>query len=237
MGTRPSSDSDMTDTLDHAEAQSAPLVGFLTDSLGDPSYFGVNSWIQVFYLVAGAAAAIIAVLALRQSANLARASFFFTLLEYWKNIDDARSEFGTRYGEIDTAVRLENPLASDAEKARLIQEKCAKFLKSLRSRSKDETNANRENDRNVYLNLIKYFSFIESIGLYVRMQYIPFVPVYSLFKQAILASGDMFIDHVEDWQKEPGMPPGLYRNALYLIRKTQRRERVRKIIPKRFRKE
>lgn len=68
LGNSASGDSDITDAPNHAEARSAPLVGFLMDSLGAPTYFGVNSWIRVLYLVAGAAAAIFAVLALRQSA-------------------------------------------------------------------------------------------------------------------------------------------------------------------------
>lgn len=226
----------MTDAPNHAEAQSAPL-GFLIDSLGDPTYFGVNSWIQVFYLVAGATAAIIAVLALRQSANLARASFFFTLSEYWNRIDAARSEFGARYGAIDTAVRLANPLASDAEKERLIKAECTELLRGLRSSAKNKVNPTWKDDEKVYMNLIHFFSFIEEIGVYVRKKYVPFAPVYSVYKQAILLSGVMFDEHVKEWQQEPGVTLGLFRNALYLIRKTRRRERFREIIPKWIRKE
>jgi hypothetical protein len=105
-------------------------------------------------------------------------------------------------------VALNNELRPTASYNRPISQVFADKLREMRQAGTPE-----------YSGVLRYCSFFEAAGLMVRHGYVPIKDIAALFSGAILFMEECFAQHIHERQREPGVPPGLYENALDLIRR------------------
>jgi hypothetical protein len=81
--------------------------------------------------------------------------------------------------------------------------------------------SNKEPEK--YHVLSRLMNFFETAGMLVKRGYVSIDDIDGLFRGPIIQTGLMFTVHIEEKQKEKGIPPGLYENALFLIGKLRDR--------------
>lgn len=202
-----------------ATTAGAPHPDWFSQFLGPPQILGANSWFEVAYWFGGALIAVIAVAALRQRTRQARATFLLHLYERWEALEDPRRQTYVIYKTLRDEVLRDH---SDLEDKHRIEK--------LRSTCKDRVQEIERSDQETYHAFVAYLIFFETIGLFVRNDYVPLRDMLELYKGPILEIDIMFCDHINEWQKRANTPDGLLRNVLYLIRRTRRRERIREIL-------
>lgn len=79
-----------------------------------------------------------------------------------------------------------------------------------------------ENISGDYSALMTMCAFFETVGLLVRQDYVAVEDIDALFRGPILDLGIYFLPHIEDRQKEKGVPSGLYENAVYLMTRIEK---------------
>ncbi|GEM_PF-3436623 len=187
------------------------IEAFLTRWLGDPT--GAHSWLELLSWIAALIIAALAAFSLRRQSLDGRASFLLSLYERWEALDASRKKFAVLSKEIRRAT-----LAAHAE----LQEKHR--AEHLRRAFLDKLQTLQTNDEEKLRDLLSVLTFFEVLGTYVRNRYLPIRDVGQLFKGPILEMEMVFRDFIDEWQKQAHMPPGLFTNALYLMRRTRRRE-------------
>ena len=111
-------------------------------------------------------------------------------------------------------VGAEHARLDDNAKARKIGEEFAKDLKAL-----------RDSELENYLVVLRMCGFFETVGLMVKKEYVALDDITSLFKGSIIAMGTYFSRHIEERQKEMGVPGGFFENALYLVDEVENLEK------------
>lgn len=189
---------------------------WLTTLLGNPGIVGAKSWMQAFYWSAGALLAVFAWMALKQRVYQARASFLLQLYGDWCRLEKIRDHMYRLREEISKEVFRDHSDYEDKHR-----------MEQLRSRWKDHIDAVKKDDQEQYIQFLAYLCFFENVGLMVRRRYVPLKDILHMYKGPILDVGDMFTLHIHDWQKRANVPDGLFENTLYLVKRTQRRNRMR----------
>jgi len=195
------------------------FANFLNEMLGSPRVFGTDSWFEVFYWGTGALIAVIALVALRQRVSQARANFLLQLFERWESLSEPRKKMNAKYDAIKKDFFKEQAEFQDQQVLKDLREECKLHVDRMRTKNKP-----------LYDQLIQYIGFFEAAGVMVRNRYIPLGIIIQLYKGPIFDVDVMFQLHIKEWQKRKGVPPGLFRNLLYLIKRTRRRDQIKSAI-------
>lgn len=175
---------------------------------GEPSFWETAAWIA--QVVIALTAVIGAIFAGRQLRAVRRVSQANLLLELDSRFDSAemrsaRELFSKMTDDIQTIVSGQNPQMNDAAKLSLCAEEWRDTLASLRT-----------SDEGAYIQLIGFLGFFETMGMMVHKQYISEEDVFDLFKGPIVDTHQCFRLHIEQRQKEMGVPNGMFEHALRL---------------------
>lgn len=219
LGTAVGADMVIFPTEEISTAASNSIINWLNQTIGPPSKFGASSWFEAAYWIGGALAVIIAVIAIEQRTLQARATFLLHLYERWEGLEDQRKQVYETYRPMRNEVLRDHSDLEDKHR-----------IAKLRSTCKNCVDEIKKDDEDKYHAFVAYLSFFETIGLFVRNGYVPLKDMLQLYKGPILEIDIMFRDHIEEWQKHANTPDGLFGNVLYLIKKTQRRERIREAL-------
>ena len=195
------------------------IANFLNEILGSPRVFGADSWLEVFYWGTGALLAVMALIAFRQRVSQARATFLLQLFERWESLSEPRKKMHAKYEAIKKDFFKEQAEFQDQQ-----------VLENLRVECKIHVDRMRTKNKPLYDQLIQSLGFFEVAGVMVRNHYIPLRIIIQLYKGPIYAVDVMFRLHIEEWQNRKGVPPGLFENLLYLIKRTRRRDRIKSAI-------
>jgi hypothetical protein len=187
--------------------------------MADPS----PHWLEVAYWISQIVLTIIALIgafAVRTQINEARnarvaqlrtmnAHLLMELDKRWDSTEmrDARKLYSKSVAEIDAKLKsLGLPLDGANTRAAW-----TRFLADCRS--------NRRED---YQQLLLMPSFFETVGVMVKKEYIAEKDVIDLLAGPIIYIGLRFGDHIAERSQEPGVPKGLFENALNLYDKVRK---------------
>jgi hypothetical protein len=67
----------------------------------------------------------------------------------------------------------------------------------------------RENEPEDYLKLMSLCGFFETVGTMVKLEYIDKSAILNIYEGAIMSVGNCFREHIDQRQKEYGMPEGV----------------------------
>lgn len=145
--------------------------------------------------------------------QIARATFLLELDRRWDSpeMTDARTMFVSKRDAVKASTSVAAPLASDDEKQRMVSEAFKSELANMRK----DTAAD-------YLKIMRMVAFFETAGLMVDRKYIPADEIILLFKGPITEINVCFRAHIEQRQKEMGVPTGLYEHALNLASRLEK---------------
>jgi len=143
----------------------------------------------------------------KQEVRLANATFLLELDRRWDSpeMGQTRDLLLKLRDDISKLVSSKFPLASDAERSERIRDEFAVILRQM-----------REQDRVQYLVLLRICGFFETAGLMVKKGFISEDVILSLFKGPVLSIDTCFRAHIEERQKEMGVPKGFFEHALDL---------------------
>jgi hypothetical protein len=192
------------------------LEAILTQLFGDANAFGAHSWLELLTWPATLAIAFFAAWSLRRDSLQGRAAFLLSLYERWNELDKSREAFATLSREIRDAVRAAHGELRDEHQ-----------LVHLRTTALERLATIRRTEPDRFRLLISLLSFFEMLGAYAKNRYIPIRDVIQLYKGPILESEIIYSDFIAQWQQDAHMPPGLLTHALYLMKRTKRREEHR----------
>lgn len=147
-------------------------------------------------------------------AKQAQATLLLNLVDKWNSekMMEGRTSWSKKEMEIRREIFASNPNSSDKDVMRKLKERFRPIMSDL-----------RENDNEKYTSMLRVLSFFEIVGEQVKQQYVLLDDIDSLFRGPILEAGVIFQFHIEDRQKERGVPDGLFANALYLISEIEKR--------------
>ena len=183
-----------------------------------PETVGVDSWIWLGYLLGGAVVAVAALATLVHHNRQSKAEFLLRLYESWERMAEARDEFQATFRSGCESVKIGDLEVSDSARQRQLREHFRAEIREVRRQHDDR-----------FANFVEFLTFFELIGHYVKRRYVTFGEIDKLFKGPILSADLVFRDYiVNEWQQKSEVPPGLLSNALYLFRKTRRRENLRR---------
>lgn len=178
---------------------------------GDPWEYA--SWAaQVVIAVTAIAGAIFAGRQLQAVRRVSQATLLLELDSRFDSIEirEARELFSKMSDDIQTMISNENPQMNDEAKLNLCGERWRDLLSSLRTE-----------DEAAYIKLIGFLGFFETMGMMVQKDYISQEDVFDLFKGPIADAHQCFRLHIEQRQKELGVPNGLFEHALRLGKNAQ----------------
>jgi hypothetical protein len=179
----------------------------------DTTVLGAHSWLEAATWIAALVAAFIAAISLRRQSLQSRAALLLQLYERWETLDGPRKEFGTFYNHTRTETVKACTHLQQKYQDEQIRDRSKILLTDLLDKSDPKLSS-----------FIKYVSFFETLGTYVRNNYVSVLDVIYLYKEPILVIDIVFGDFVRVWQKRSHMPPGLFENALYLAEAVKARE-------------
>jgi hypothetical protein len=167
--------------------------------------------------IATLAIALFAAVSLRRQSLDGRAAFLLTLYERWNDLDDSRKEFAALTKEVRDEVRTNH---GGLQEKHQIQHLRSTALRKLSEIQQDTNPAQQVRFRY----LMSLLSFLEMLGTYAKNRYLPIRDIVQLYKGPILQAEVMFSDFIAQWQQDAHMPPGLFRYALYVMRRVKQRE-------------
>jgi hypothetical protein len=118
---------------------------------------------------------------------------------------EARSAFKKAQDEIKNLILTQCPRAGDLEKDTKTREQWGKKLAEMRDKNQED-----------YLKLMSVCFFFETVGMMVKLEYIDKAAIFGLFKGTILAVDNCFREHIDQRQKEAGVPTGYLENVIFL---------------------
>lgn len=98
-------------------------------------------------------------------------------------------------------------------------------IEKIRALSAAKIREFRDQDRDRYSKLMRLANFFETVGLTVKQNYVSSDDIDLLFRGPILDVDKFLRGFINEWQKEMGMPTGLYEHALYLADEIASRNR------------
>lgn len=146
----------------------------------------------------------------RQSLNIGWATLLLELDGRWEGheLRTARVEIQKMVEKLTDIVGLNNPRLGDDHKKQMLGEEFTKLLNDL-----------QETDISNYSTIMRVCGFFETVGVMVEKNYIPLNEIDRLFRGPILTIDTCFRPHIEERQKETGVPSGMYEHALSLADK------------------
>jgi hypothetical protein len=185
----------------------------LAQSLGDANVLGAHSWLEALAWGATVAAAFYAAMSLHQQSLQSKATLLLALYERWEHLSKQRAVFAALNKSVRAKMlRQHADLQSRHQEKRLREA----FLKALQEIPDD--------DKTKFQAFIAHLSFFETLGTYVKRGYIPLNDILLLYKGPILDVDIAFREYIEAWQKRAHVPPGLFANALSLMKRTRFKE-------------
>jgi len=136
-----------------------------------------------------------------------------SLYERWNELDPSKKEFTALYKEVRDKVRAAHGG---------LQEKHQ--IEHLKSAALDTLTAIQALDSVRFREIMSLLNFFEMLGTYTKNNYLPIRDVIQLYKGPILEAEIVCTAFIAQWQKDAHMPPGLFQHALYLMKRTKRRE-------------
>lgn len=185
---------------------------YLVSLLGDPSTVGAKSWLEALPWLAALFIAYVAGISLRRQSLQSRAALLLSLYERWDTIADERMLFADFFKPVQEKIQKEH---SDVKEVHQIKHLKDAFFEALPKKLEDEK---------FYFSFLKYASFIETLGVYVKNGYVSMRDVRQLYKGAILDFEIATRTYIDAWQEKLHVAPGLLENALYLMRRMRLRE-------------
>jgi len=150
-------------------------------------------------------------------ARQAQANSLLSLEERWNS--EPMRQARLRLIEVSSRLRdeafKENMHLKDDAALGKVQEKFTVELKKL-----------RKEDDTKYIELMRSLGFYETVGILVRRNYVAIEDVDLLLRGPIVDFGLYFTPHIEERQREKGVPPGLGENALLLVERIKSRARL-----------
>jgi hypothetical protein len=188
----------------------------------DHEWLEYASWIaQIIVAVIALAAAIVAGIAAfvawqqlgemtnyrRQRLKIANATLLMELDHRFDSgeLAEARKLIMKIAEEIGVAISTARPLVNDQEKLQRIIDEWTRRLADMRA-----------NDGDKYSLLLRLGGFFETVGMMVKREYVSKDDALGLFMGPIVMFGRNFKPHIEERQKEAGVPAGMFEHALYL---------------------
>jgi hypothetical protein len=141
-------------------------------------------------------------------ANQAQATLLLDLVEKWNSekMHESKSSFTETESKVKSDIYSQHHGLSDKEVMNKLKERFRGVIDDL-----------EKTDIQKYFTMMRMMSFFETVGKLVRRRYVALDDVDGLFRGPILDVGVAWVLHIKDKQKEKGVPPGLYENALFLI--------------------
>lgn len=127
---------------------------------------------------------------------------------------EARYKFQVFRREAEAALEAKGSFKHlpENDKKEALKDECAMRLAVL-----------REKDPGRYVAIFNLVGFLETVGMMVERNYIPFDDIYDLYAGAILLTDDVLGQHIVKRSEEPGMPAGFYGFFRSLVLKTKER--------------
>jgi hypothetical protein len=175
------------------------------------SVASLANWMQGAAWFGAVLAAVVAVMALLQRVDQARATFLLHLDDHWNRIRDARDVWRTIQNEIATRAKIDHSAYRDKHRMEELRRMCGAKMNELKT-----------SNPGYYWSLFECIGFFETAGLMVRRGYVPLSDMVGNFKGPILDVDIMFLEHIAELQKLPEYEPGLFENALFLAQWTKR---------------
>ena len=180
--------------------------------LRNPELCGKVAWLQAIAWAAAIIVAIAGVLEIRNRSRQARASFLLEHHVQWLSLTESRNAFNTLKKEVSGDVEKEYPALKEAA----LEDK-------KRDAFEPKLNEIFEDDQPRYRLLLQTIGFFENLGYMVKRNYIPEADAIALYRGPIADMGVVVARHIAWRQNAANIPPGLYENLLYLVRRVESR--------------
>jgi hypothetical protein len=192
------------------------LETFFSSILGTPGVLGAKSWLEALTWVAVVGAVLCSAISLRHQTLQTRATLLLSLYDHWEDLSQQRWEFERLFDTVKTDV-LDDPKINGLQPSHQREALRTRFTEEIKKLVEDKHNK-------LIPDLVDYLNFFETIGHYVRRRYIPFKVVRSLYKGPILQVDIVFRDAIKEWERYEHVHPGLFGNAVSLMKEMRYRE-------------
>jgi hypothetical protein len=190
------------------------MLGDLVSSVIDTLSLGADSWVEALLWWTGIGAAVCAAASLRHQVLQSRATLFLELYDDWETLSKNRMAFVAFYSSVLKPtlkkLKVENIDALDKQQTQIVREAFKRALSPARGRKLPDIRK-----------LSAYLNFFETLGTYARKRYVPERELLTLYEGAILEIDLAFREIIAVWQSRPSSPDGLFRNAIYLMKRTR----------------